>query len=317
FGAAVLLVMLLITGLAITAAMYESERKTAIEQLRLKNEAQAARNQESRLRKQADARSNVARAAFLLDQGRIDEADALRRDYPLESIEPSLEAAAVFRSLGDWNSEHGRWDQAHQCFQLLRQANRQDNAQKILQGDDLMAISAALLREDATQYLEFRDEMMDRYTPAEGQQKAEHLLKVCLLQPADSRILETLRKDVDTMGDPRKTPCPAWSSLSLSLYHLRNGDYREALDACEMGITSPECKSSCQASLEAVAAMAHAHRGNTDSGGASLRKARDIVRNCDGKDFAYGKPIRPYWFDWAIAELLIKEAGERVETASR
>ncbi|MEK7949650.1 serine/threonine protein kinase [Luteolibacter soli] len=317
FGAGVLLVMLLITGLAITAAMYESERKTAIEQLRLKNEAQAARNQESRLRKQADARSNVARAAFLLDQGRIDEADALRRDYPLESIEPSLEAAAVFRSLGDWNSEHGRWNQSHQCFQLLRQANRQDNAQKILQGDDLMAISAALLREDAAQYREFRDEMMDRYTPAEGQQKAEHLLKVCLLQPADSAILEKLRKDVDTMGDPRKTPCPAWSSLSLSLYCLRNGDYDEALDACEMGITSPECKSSCQASLEAVAAMAHANAGHADLAGISLRKARDIVRNCDGKDFERGKPIRPYWFDWAIAELLTKEAGERVETASR
>ena len=317
FGAAVLLVMLLITGLAITAAMYESERKTAIEQLRLKNEAQAARNQESRLRKQADARSNVARAAFLLDQGRIDEADTLRRDYPLSSIEPSLEAAAVFRSLGDWNSEHGRWDQAHQCFQLLRQANRQDVAQKILQGDDLMAISAALLRQDAAQYREFRDEVMERYAPAEGQQKAEHLLKVCLLYPAEAGILEKLRKDVDTMGDPRRTPCPAWSALSLSLYCLRDSSCDEALDACEIGITSPECKSSCQASLEAVAAMAYANIGNADLAGTSLRKARDIARNCDGKDFAQGKPIRPYWFDWAIAELLIKEAGECVETASR
>jgi hypothetical protein len=180
-----------------------------------------------------------------------------------------------------------------------------------------MAISAALLRQDKAEYLAFRDEVMARYTPAEGQQKAEHLLKVCLLHPADARIVAQLRRDADTMGDPRRTPCPAWSAFSLSLYCLRSGSYAETLDACEMGLTQPECKSSCQASLEAVAAMAHANMGNADLAGKSLRNARDISRNCDGKDFAQGKPIRPYWFDWAIADLLIQEAGERVETASR
>ena len=40
-------VILLVAGLATTAALYERERKAAIEQLRLKNEAQAARNEES------------------------------------------------------------------------------------------------------------------------------------------------------------------------------------------------------------------------------------------------------------------------------
>ena len=317
FGAAVLMVLLLITGLATTAAMYERERKIAIEQLRLKNEAQAARNEENRLRRQADARSNVARAAFLLDQGRIDEADALRKDYPLSSIEPSLEAAAVFRSLGDWNSEHGRWDQAIQCYRLLRQANRQDSPQKILQGDDLMAIAAGLMIQDEAEYLAFRDEVMARYAPADGQQKAEHLLKVCLIHPADAVLLDQLRRDVDTMGDPRTTPCPAWSALSLSLYHLRSGNGEETLKACEIGFTSPERKSSCVASLEAVAAMIHEKMGNLDPARAALTRARDLATSCDGKDFSQGKPIRPYWFDWAIAQILIKEAGHRIEGTPR
>jgi eukaryotic-like serine/threonine-protein kinase len=180
-----------------------------------------------------------------------------------------------------------------------------------------MAISAALLRQDEAEYRAFRDEVMARYTPAEGQQKAEHLLKVCLIHPAAPQKVAQLRKDVDTMGDPRRTPCPAWSAFSLSLYCLRDGNYDGALDACEMGLASPECKDSCKASLEAVAAMAHASMGKADLAGAALRKARDIARTCDGKDFAQGKPVRPYWFDWAIAELLIKEAGEHVETASR
>jgi serine/threonine protein kinase len=316
FGAAVMLVMLLVAGLATTAALYERERKAAIEQLRLKDEAQAARREESRLRRQADARSNVARAAFLLDQGRIDEADALRQEYPLSSIEPSLEAAAVFRSLGDWNAANGRWDQAVQCFRLLRQANRQDSPQKILQGDDLMAISAALLKEDEEEYRAFRDEVLARYAPAEGSQKAEHLLKVCLIHPADARLLGQLRRDVDTMGDPRQTPCPAWSAFSLSLYHLRAGDGPETLRACGLGLASPECKSSCRASLEAVAAMAHAGLGHAALAKEALQRAVALVAECEGRDFERGKQIRPYWFDWAIAELMIREAEGVVGTPS-
>ncbi|MCW1884918.1 serine/threonine protein kinase [Luteolibacter flavescens] len=313
FGAAVVLVTMLVTSLAITAAKYESERRNATEQLRLKNEAQAARNQENRLRKQADARSNVARTAFLLDQGRIDEADALRREYPLSSIEPSLEAAAVFRSLGDWNSENGSWDQAHQCFQLLRQANRLDVPQKILQGDDLMAIAAALLRADEVEYRAFRDEVMALYAPADGDQKAEHLLKVCLIHPAPRSMIERLRRDVATMGDPLRTPCPPWSALSLSLFHLRDGNGPEAMRACGTGLRIPSRKSSCEVSLEAVAAMVHHDLGHTALAEAALQRARDLTETCAGKDFENGKSIPPYWFDWVIAELLVKEAGQRIE----
>ncbi len=317
FGASVLLVLLLITGLAITAAMYERERLATAEQLRLKNEAQAARNEESRLRRQADARSNIARTAFLLDQGRIDEADALRKQYPLSSIEPSLEAAAVFRSLGDWNASNGRWDQAVQCFRLLQQANRQDIPQKILQRDDLLAIAAALLKESEQEYLAFRDEVLARYLPSDGKQKAERLLKVCLIHPADSKILEQLHRDVATMGDPLGTPCPAWSAFSLSLYQLRSGDIAKTLEACQTGLSLPYCKSSCRASLEAVAALAHVQAGRADLAEAALLRAQALVTECGGKDFERGQPIRPYWFDWAIAELVIKEAGLRVQALSQ
>jgi serine/threonine protein kinase len=316
-SAALLLAIMLIGGFATTAALYERERKTAIEQLRLKNEAQAARHEESRLRRQADARSNIARVAFLLDQGRIDEADALRKEYPLSSIEASLEAAAVFRSLGDWNSDNNRRDQALQCYRLLRQAHRQDSPQKILEGDDVMAIAAALLMENEEEYRAFREEVLARYTPTTGIVKAEHLLKVCLIHPTDSRIMAQLRREVDMMGAPTKAPCPAWSALSLSLYHFRAGGFDDALKACRQGLTSPERKSSCEASLEAVAAMVHAGIGKTDLAADALLRARTIAETCKGKDFAGGSPTRPYWFDWAIAGLLIKEAEVHVPPPSQ
>ena len=317
FSTAVLLVTLLVGGLATTAALYERERKAAMEQLRLKNEAQAARHEENRLRVQADARSNISRIAFLLDQGLIDEADSLRQQYPLSSIEPSLEAAAVFRSLGDWNAEHGRWTQALQCYQRLRQANRYGSPQKILSGQDLMAIAAALLKRDPKEYPPFREEVLALYTPAMGIVNAEHLLKVCLVHEAEPRIVESLRRDVDTMGDPRSAPFPAWAALSLSLYHLRMGDCGHALRASQFGLTSPERKSSCEASLEAVSAIVLAQMGSVGPAKEAFARARDLAARCDGKDFQRGLPVSPCWFDWAIAEVLIKEAGLRVQALSR
>lgn len=311
-GSAVLFVLLLVAGLAVTGTLYDRERKAAIELLRLKDEAQEARNEENRLRRQADARANIARAAFLLDQGRIDEADVLRQEYPLSSIEPSLEAAAVFRSLGDWNAEHGRRDQALQCFRLLRQANRQDAPQKILNGDDLMAIAAGLLRESKDEYVAFREEVLDRYTPAADAHKAEHLLKVCLIHPADAGILEKLSRDAETIGHPDRAPCPAWAAFSLSLYHLRRGDPALTLEACRTGLGRDDAKSSCVASLEAVSAMAHALEGDRNNAEASLARAIEIDKRCAGRDFARGEMIRPYWFDWANARLVIREAEERI-----
>lgn len=308
FASAVILLVMLLGGLATTAALYERERKSAMEELRLKNEAQAARNEENRLRRQSDARANVARAAFLLDQGRIDEADALRREYPLSSIEPSLEAAAVFRALGDWNAEHGDWDQALQCYRLLHQANRYDSPQKILQGNDLMAISAALLRHDVAEYLELRDDMLLRYSPAADAHKAEHLLKVCLLVPTDAPMLAHLRPAVETLGEPENTPCPAWSALALALYHLRSGDLEASRSVCQLGLELDDCKSSCRASLLAVQSLAQAGDGMDESAESSLDEAVTLARTCAGKDFERGQPIDPYWFDWGIAEILIAEA---------
>lgn len=180
-----------------------------------------------------------------------------------------------------------------------------------------MAIAAALLMENEEEYRAFREEALARYTPTTGIVKAEHLLKVCLIHPTDSRIVALLRREIDTMGDPLKAPCPAWSALSLSLYYFRTGGFDDALKTCRQGLISPERKSSCEASLEAVAAMAHASMGRTDLAAAALLRARAIAETCKGKDFAWGSPIRPYWFDWAIAGLLIKEAEDHVSPPSQ
>ena len=130
-------------------------------------------------------------------------------------------------------------------------------------------------------------------------------------------MLSRLKRDVETMGDPVQTPCPPWSAFSLSLYHLRSGDVAKTLEACRIGLARPDVKSSCAASIHAVAAMAHALDQQIDLAEGSLLNARALVKECEGRDYVQGKLIRPYWFDWAIAELVIDEAEQKVQETSR
>jgi hypothetical protein len=311
-GAGVALTASLVAGLVISTSLYKRERQALGEQLRLREEAQAARAVESRLREQADARANVARVAFLLDQGRIDEADALRQKYPLSSIEPSLEAASVFRALGDWNATHGRWDQAIQCFKLLMQANLLDEPGNVLQRTDLMAISSALLYHERLEYLRFRNEVKERYLAPRNVLQAEHLLKICLISPADEDLLNQLQHTVEVMGEPTRTSLPSWSGFALGLYRYRGGANETALAVCKTALADPNIKNSCRASILALLSMVHSRMGGSPTANQTLEEAKKLITESEGTDAVKGSSIPPYWFDWVIAELLVREAEQEI-----
>ncbi|GAA5130135.1 serine/threonine-protein kinase [Luteolibacter yonseiensis] len=311
-SAGIALAASLVAGLVISTGLYKRERQALREQLRLREEAQAARAVESRLREEADARANVARVAFLLDQGRIDEADTLRQKYPLSSIEPSLEAASVFRALGDWNATHGRWDQAIQCFKLLMQANLLDEPSNVLQRSDFLAISSALLYHEKEEYLAFRREVKERYLTPRNTLQAEHLLKICLLSPADHDLLKRLRHTVEVMGEPTLTSLPSWSGFALGLYHYREGAHEAALRVCETGLADPRIKNSCRASILTLLSMIHSRMGGVAKADETLAEARKLITESEGNDAVQGSSVPPYWFDWVIAELLVKEAEQEI-----
>jgi serine/threonine protein kinase len=308
FGAGTSLAILTLAGFVISTTLYKRERLALAEQLRLKDAAQSARNEEVRLRLQSDARANVARVAFLLDQGRIDEADVLRQSHPVSSIEPSLEAAAVFRSLGDWNATHGRWDQAVQCFKLLMQANRLDAPSKILRTTDLIAIGAAFLHQGTQDFLTFRDEVKIHYMNPLDPIQAEHLLKACLISPADEDLLRRLQPVVVVLGKPADTQLPAWSGLSLGLFEFRSGRIEEALKIFDTALAIPNIKTSCRASIKSISSIAYRRLGDNPRARESLEEAETLIAESAGNDSEGGSAVPPYWFDWSVAEVLAREA---------
>ena len=48
--------------------------------------------------------------------------------------------------------------------------------------------------------------------------------------------------------------------------------------------------------------MVHLQTGCSDLASSAMVRAQDLTKKCDGKDFEREQPIRPYWFDWAIAQ---------------
>lgn len=308
-------------GFGVSTRLYLLEREARAEQARLGHEAKAARAEEFRLRAQAQARANISQVAVLLSEDRIEEADALLRENPLETIEPSLEAAWVFRSLGNWNAIHGRWAQAVQCYVLLNQANRLDDPVNVVEDTDLLATAPALLEYgDRRGYEAFRRDALDRYLPARNSLAAEHLLKICLLTPADAAFMERLRDaaEVCARGIPTESGraiYPHWEALSTTLYHHRLGKVEETLEWGEKCLAYPDDTGSRAAAALCLTAMARHRAGHADEASKDLDEARRLI--AAASQAAREHHERGSWFSWVIARILLREAELEVEKALR
>ncbi|GAA5481037.1 serine/threonine protein kinase [Haloferula sargassicola] len=307
-----IIVLLLVAALAGTTTLYNKARQSSAQESRLRQVAEAARAEETRLRIEADGRATVARIAFLLHQGKIDEADRLYRGAPPASVGPSMEAASVFRSLAGWHAEAGRYDQALPCFQLLIQANRFDDPNKIMQGLDLIASGSVLAWLAPEDYRAYRTEVIDTYLPVEGPVEAERLLKFCLLAPISPPEHRKLREVVRQIDFAIPQTPPSWVGLTRSLDLLRSGDCMNSLIEAREALKDAELKRSCEASIHAVMAMAEKGLGQGREAASDLATARRLIQEAHGEDYVGDRKVVVYWFDWMVAKLLVAEAAADV-----
>lgn len=297
----------LLVGFWVSMVMYFKEHEALAEQARLRGHAQA--------------RANVAQAAVMLSEGKITEADALLQESPVESIEPSQEAAGVFRALGNWNAFYGRWPQAVQCYSLLNQANRLDRPSDIVEQCEIIAIASAFLADnDVAGYEKFRDEMLDTYLPAANSLQAEHVIQACLLTPASPEILSRLRAaaDVCVGGPPPPTGrWPDWEAFAMTLYYHRLGLPKETIEWGEKSLAFPitsdmKSRNARIASTLALLAVARHRLGDTEAPADDLRRAKGLI--VDGMRIELSRdPSGPgIWYCWVIAQKLLGEASAEV-----
>jgi len=314
----------LVGGLGAATVLYLRERLALVEQERLKVDAELARSQEAylrvqeaHLRAQAQARANVSHVAILLSDGKVEEADRLLQQNPLDSIDPSREAADVFRFLGNWNGAYQRWPQALACFVLMNQANRLGDPLRTLESLDLLMLAPVYIEAgDTSGYESFRREALERHVEVKNSLQAEHLLKVCLLTPADEKLLRHLQPVADicaaaipsnaTMG----TVLGDWNALSMALYRYRCEDYRGAVEWSRRCLAFKDPVGTRVAAARCVSAMARFRLGEITPAEQELAVARKSIDEAselpdDARPAAPGN-----WFAWSVARVLLREATE-------
>ncbi|RYZ15675.1 MAG: serine/threonine protein kinase, partial [Myxococcaceae bacterium] len=309
----------LVGGLGAATVLYLRERAAFFEQQNLKREAEAARARESYLRGQAQARANVSRVAMLLSEGKVQEADQLLQENPLDSMDPSSEASVVFRNLGNWNSVYQRWEQALACFILMNQATSLAEPALISEGSDLLMTAPVYLEAgDVRGYLRFREDMLKRHLPLKNTLQAEHIIKVSLLRPLDAETLEKLKPGIEMFEKsspkpPGGTVLADWNMLSGSLYKYRAGDYKGALEWTTKCLKFNDSSGTRSSTARCIAAMAHFRLGNIKEAQDQLQLARDPIEAASYRPDEVRPEPPGRWFAWAVARILLREALEMIE----
>jgi eukaryotic-like serine/threonine-protein kinase len=322
-GATAGIVAALVLGLGLASISYQREVRAKQEQIILRKIAEAARANESRLLANAKVRENIALVAVLLSEGKTHEADAQLRLTPLSSIEPSLEAETVLRSLGRWNATAGRWQEAAECYALLTEASRLSSPDEIRTTKDLTAIGPVLVESGSLEkYERYRGWVISRLDPVSRLQAVEHVIKATLIRPAGPKILRRLEpiraqfeetyKNARLVEPDARMPVSGWTTWAISLYEFRCGDYEKSIYWGDLTIDLHGKNQALQAVTHSVLAMAHQRLGHAEAAREELEKTREWI------DLAFTPELAPIpeplgagtgvCWDWVLARILYREA---------
>ncbi len=315
-----LITLTVLAGFAVSTGMYLRENAALKEQQRLRQIAETARSAEAKLRQQAQARANVSKASLLLSQGKTDEADAVLRQTPLDTIEPSQEATGVFRGLGDWHLLHHRWKAAAECYMLLPLANRFIPSEAIPDTGDMIRTAPALVMAGmGDAYEEHRALLLDRFTGTSNPNAAEQLIKMCLLRPASPELIQRLQASAEFLRKQSAAENP-WRPMlvntALALYELRCGNPEEAIVWADLALPLVESDPSAgsgdyQAYLHSILLMACRQTGDSTRAAAE-KDAVESYLEAHGEEFIKLSPAANTNFvpvvERALAVILVREA---------
>ena len=307
FGSTAIAALLL--GSIISISLFVKERDAL-------QSAETANAKETQLRREAESREKITRAALLASQEKYDEADRLMSETPPE--QPSTEAETLLRRLGEWHVVRRRWQEATKRFSALDKLNTLNNLDGITM--DYLRLGPALIESgDLSGYERFRHDIVARFT-ARDTLFASRILKASLLLSADQKFIQELEqqgevaeKNVRAMDQSGKTAVAyegGWDSLSLGLLEYRRGNYEKATNWCLHCLAYPLSIPHRNATAQVILAMCYSHM-NEKSKALSARSAGvQLIEDRFQRGLVPGNNAEGFWFDWIIARILSRECQE-------
>jgi len=301
----------LVAGMGTSTWLFLREREA-------RQRAVGAEQQQAHLRHEAETREKITLASLLVSQEKLAEADKLLDEIPL--VEPSVEGAAVLRSVGEWHALQDKWEQSASRLALLIQVDRLDGGD--VSSLDCLRLGPVLIESgNKSGYEQFRNEAIARYIGTEPPCPfPDRIVKISLLLPANEHIITSLEpvaemtaKSVsaaDAGGDPFKA---AWHCVSLALFEYRKGNYARAEEWCRQCLAYPEYNAPRAATANVILAMSCQQQGQTSDARAKLASGREIIDTKFKGPHNLGNPVQGFWFDWDFARILLREATNLVE----
>jgi serine/threonine protein kinase len=323
FIAATAVCAALIAGLGTSTWLFLREREArqrAVaaerQQIRLTQEAELARSNEAKLRRQAEARERITQAEVLVSQGRFNEADTMITQD--SQAEPSVEGAALLRSLSEWHALQGRWKQASDRFGLLLQVNQLDGWD---QGTlDFLGSGVCLIESGGADHYDlFSQAALSRFVATSNAVAAERTIKTCLLEPPSQSVMAALTplvrlaRESFAAADSHDEDAEfraAWGAVSLALWEYREGHYAESIKWARRCLACPEYNAPRAALAHVELAMALAQDGQKEEAGRELTQGRQSIDNEFNDILETGTAAQGFWFDWVFARILLRETSK-------
>jgi serine/threonine protein kinase len=315
---------LFISATAVTAALISGLGSSTYLLLREREATRRlvlAEQQQAALRVQAERglaeESKRRRQAVELIRGRdMVSADALVED--LTPSGPLPGAAHVFRSLGEWHAQHGRWSEAAERFSSLTVVNRHEPGD-VPSLDHLKCGAAWAESGNLSRFDAFRREMFARYAGASGGIAPERALKIAMLLPPDEALLaevaplvDSLNASIDSDRPPKgpdfRSQLLLWRMLAVSLAEHRRGNDGRARDLARRCIGTNAAMAPQKATAFIILGLSLARQDDLSAASAEIEQGGKMIEAAlpDGADSIKNKD--GLWFDWVIARILLREA---------
>jgi serine/threonine protein kinase len=316
FIAGLAVALALVFGLGMATWFWLQERAVRKRAVAAEQLALFAEQQQRSMRMEAEDRERIATAAFLLGQGKAEEADELVSK--VTSIKPSLETESVLRTLGEWHALKGHWNRAAERFNLLLAADQKDNSWAIT--EDLLKAGPILIeRGDMQGYERFRRAAIARYNGATDPIFAERTLKISLLLPADDQLMRLLQPFSDIASDSMQGPpdandyMAAWRCISLALMAYRENYTPTAKAWCQRCLTYAGDNPPRIATAHVIQAMACYKLGELEMARSELAKTREMSAAASANGLEQGNGAVGFWYDWLFARILLREAEAMID----
>jgi tetratricopeptide (TPR) repeat protein len=294
--------------------LFLKEKEAREQQARLRQDAEQARLNETRLRRQAELREKLTQAAYLVNQQRFSEADRLLEGVRPE--QPTVEGAAALRSLGEWHAFQNHWPQATERFNVLLDVNQFESWD--VSTLDFLSCGTALVESGNREgFWQFCDMAIARFNGTTNPVAAERILKICLLLPPPeetlravaplAKVAEEASRNMPAKGSADETFFAAWRAISLALLDYRRGNYARSVEWCERCLAFTEYNPARVATAKVIMAMARHQLNQAEESRAALVPATKSIEDEFRAGLVRGSREDGFWFDWVFARVLLRE----------